>query len=375
LEGEAAQVSLTWQQLVESLVLIAGALATGYIIERWGLVRLRDQEVFAGARSDKIILKALRGMIITWLTLVGIYIAILSAPFDETTTQSLLQFLQVPFIISVTVFVMRLITGFIDYSSEKRGGVIAGVSLSRSLTSTIILIIGFLIVLQSLGISITPVIAALGITGLAVSLALEETLSNAIAGVYIIFSKQTQPGDYVRMKVDERDYIEGYITDITWRSTKIQTPPWRLTVDEEPTTVIVPNSRMASDIVVIHNRAGREIEMQVEIGVTYGSDLEKVERVTIEVAREVLRDLCDAEPDPLPLVRYRSFSPAGIYLVVVIYGSNTLDQHSVRHTLIKRLYRRYEQEQIVLALVGAADALSISARFTPGPPRPPAPNE
>jgi small-conductance mechanosensitive channel len=355
---------------LEAVPFILIGLVAGYLIERLFLKRiLSRRDLLAGPQADKVVLNALRGMLITWGTLAGAYLAILNAQFDAETTRSLFQLLQVPFIMSITVLVMRLGVGTIEYTNEKRGGMVASVSLSRSLTSSIILILGVLILLQALGISITPIIATLGITGLAVSLALEETLSNVFSGLYIIFSKQMKPGDYVRLKVDEKDHVEGYITDITWRSTTIRTLPWRIVPDPEPSAVIVPNSRMAADIVVMHNRPHREIELLVDIGVSYGSDLEHVEIVTVDVANEVMREMLGKIPDPIPVVRYRSLGAGSVNMTVVAYGSESFDHHWMRHELVKRLYRRYEQEGIDLALSYTMEELSRStATIQKAPP-------
>jgi small-conductance mechanosensitive channel len=300
-------------------------------------------------------------MIIVWCTLTAAYLAVLQANVDATTTESLFRLLQIPLIISLSLFAMRLGAGFIEVYNETRGRTSTSASLMRSLASSIIFLMGFLILLQALGISITPIITAFGIGGLAASLALQDTLSNAFSGLYIIFSKQTKPGDYVRLKVDERDQVEGYITDITWRSTKIRMMSGRMTVDTKPSYVIVPNSRMASDIVVLHNRLKRESELLLDVGVSYGNDLERVEQVTVQEAMSAVFDVVGREPDSLPLVRYRSFSPGAINLTIVVYGGETFDHHQVRHNLIKRLYQRYEREGIVLALADTSTSLSLSA--------------
>jgi small-conductance mechanosensitive channel len=357
--------TVTLEDLLISLLITFIGFIIGIIIERWILPRMYGSKTSAVWRSDRVLITALRGMVIAWSTLGAAYIAILQANFSVTTTQSLLRLLQVPFIFSISVFAMRLSAGFIDYYNQKRGRGDTSASLWRSLASVAIFLIGTLILLQSLGISITPIITALGIGGLAASLALQDTLSNVFSGLYIIFSKQTKPGDYVRLKVDERDHVEGYITDITWRSTKIRQMPIRMIIDPEPSEVIVPNSRMASDIVVMHHRRSTETELRVDIAVAYGIDLEHVEQVTLEEARLALRDSLPGNAPAEPLLRYRDFAPGSINLSVLIYGGELFDQYRVRHELLKRLYRRYEREGITLAFADSdmPAAASFSAAF------------
>lgn len=340
------------EQLLEPFLTILAGFIAGLLLDFLLARRMQQHGSLTGWQADRVLGKSLRGMPIIWSTLAATYGVTVYAPFDPEQVQFWLRILLVPFILSITIFLMRLGVGLIDYSSEQRGALATNVSLSRSLIKGIVMTAGVLILLQTLGISITPIIAALGIGGLAVSLAMEETLSNVFSGLYIIISKQVQPGDYVRMKIDERDHIQGYITDITWRCTKIRMVPDRM-VTEQTSVVTVPNSRMASDIVILHNRPGKECEMMLNIRIATGANLEDIERVTVEVAQEVLYDMLKVEQECRPVVRYRGFSPAYLDLLVVLYGHETIDQHLIRHELIKKLYHRYQQEGIAMLAMQA----------------------
>jgi len=109
-------------------------------------------------------------------------------------------------------------------------------SLIASVLRITIVATGFLVALGSLGISVAPVLTALGVGGLAVALALRDTLANLFAGIQILASRQVLPGDFVRF-----DGGEGYVADITWRNTSI--------TDGAGGRVIVPNEKLASSIV------------------------------------------------------------------------------------------------------------------------------
>ncbi|GAC1404694.1 MAG: hypothetical protein NVSMB64_08340 [Candidatus Velthaea sp.] len=106
-----------------------------------------------------------------------------------------------------------------------------------------IVLVGTLIVLSSLGIAITPVLTALGVGGIAVALALRDTLANLFAGFQLLASRQVAPGDFVRF-----DGGEGYVADITWRNTSI--------TDLAGARVIVPNEKLAGSIVTNATRPG-----------------------------------------------------------------------------------------------------------------------
>ncbi len=356
------------EQAAGAIALILGGLITGLLLERLGLRRLLpSDDTTVRWQGQRVLSTALRGMLLFWCTLAGIYSAIIYVPLDDELTSFGLQMIQVLFILSVTVFVIRVGVGLIDSSNEARGVTGTTVSLSRSLVTAIVLLIGVLVMFQSLGIPITPMIAALGIGGLAISLALEDTLSNVFSGLYLIASRQARPGDYVRLKVDERDHVEGYILDITWRSTKIRAMPTRMIPDAEPSVVIVPNSRMASDIVVIHSRAFTEQEIVIEVSIAAGNDLDYIERITMQTASAAIQEVLGDAPDMPPLVRYASFTPARVDLKILIYGDETVDQNHIKHEVIKQLYRRCQREGIAVLHSHSPDG-SLSgqpSRLTP----------
>ncbi len=132
--------------------------------------------------------------------------------------------------------------------------------------------------LQSFGISVTPLLTALGVGGLAVALALQDTLSNLFAGINILLSKQTKVGDFIKLSTGE----EGFVEDLNWRSTTIRQLANNM--------VVVPNQKIATSIITNYALPETECSMLVAVGVSYDSDLDHVEKITVAVAKEVLRD-------------------------------------------------------------------------------------
>jgi small-conductance mechanosensitive channel len=190
--------------------------------------------------------------------------------------------------------------------------------------------------LQYVGISVTPALAALGVTGLAVSLALQETLSNLFSGVLIVASNQIRPGHYVRLNSGE----EGYVSDITWRTTNIRQLSNNL--------VVVPNSAMTSAIVLNFEHPEPEMSILFEVGVSYESDLEHVEQVTIDVCKETLREVAGGVPDFEPFIRYHTFNDFSIQFTVILRGQDFVSQYLIKHEFVKRLHKRYREEGIVI---------------------------
>jgi small-conductance mechanosensitive channel len=237
-------------------------------------------------------------------------------------------------ILSATVALARIAAGLVKFYSRKTETVLLSTSIFANLAKSLVFLIGILIILQSLGIPITPLLTALGVGGLAVALALQDTLSNLFAGLHIIASKQIRIGNYVKLDTGE----EGYVQDITWRNTTVRTLPNNV--------VVVPNSKLASAIITNYYLPQKEMAVLVQVGVSYDSDLEKVEKVTIEVAREVMREIQGGVSEFEPFIRYHTFADFSINFTVILRAKEFVDQYLIKHEFIKKLHNRYKKEGI-----------------------------
>ncbi len=325
---------LTIKKLLLPLAFIIGGFISGIIFEKIILREIKKISAKTKWESDDIIIQALHGTTTLLFIALGIYLALEITEISPEMLSFLHKGLLIIVIFSVTVILSRIAVGFVSLYSTKAGGAFLSTSMFTNLTKGLVYVIGILIILQSLGISIAPILTALGVGGLAVALALQDTLSNLFAGIHVIASGQVKPGHYLRLSTGE----EGYVTDITWRYTTIRALP--------NNTIIVPNSKLASAIVTNYNIPDEEISTSVEVGVSYDSDLDKVERVTIEVAREVMKEVKGGVPGFEPAVSYSRFDDSSIKFNVILRSKEFVDQYAVKHELIKRLHKRYSVEGI-----------------------------
>jgi small-conductance mechanosensitive channel len=151
--------------------------------------------------------------------------------------------------------------------------------LLRALIQGLVLILGLLVLLKSLGVAISPLLTALGVGGLAVALALQDTLANLFAGVHITVEHPFRVGHFVRLE----DGLEGYVTDIGWRSTQIRTRTDNL--------VVLPNSKIASATLVNFHMPRRHLRIAMDIGLALESDPEEVEPILLEVLNRAAQEL------------------------------------------------------------------------------------
>jgi small-conductance mechanosensitive channel len=237
-------------------------------------------------------------------------------------------------IFTVTFVIARVVVGFISVYSRTTEGVLPSTSIFVNITYILIYIIGLMVILQTLGISITPILTALGVGGLAVALALQDTLANLFSGLSIIASGKINVGDYIEV---EGGYA-GFVMDITWRNTAIKVLPNNI--------VVIPNKKLAESILTNYYLPEQEMSVLVDAGVSYGSDLNKVERVTIEVAKDVMMHVQGGVPEHEPFIRFNEFGQSGIRFSVIMRGKEFTDKFLIRHEFIKRLTERYRKEGI-----------------------------
>ena len=199
-------------------------------------------------------------------------------------------------------------------------------------------IIAALIILDHFQIQITPIIAALGIGGLAVGLALQDSLSNFFAGMYIVTGSSLRIGDFIEIPSEK---ISGNIEDIGWRATRIRTT--------QNSTVIVPNSKISQSVVINTHLPDKEVGVNLECGVSYGStDLEKVERTTVEVAEKSSR-MSRAQLK----ISSRSFDfthwESNINFTVTMRAEEQTFRAQLVHEFIKALKARFDAEKIEIS--------------------------
>jgi len=207
-------------------------------------------------------------------------------------------------------------------------------NLVQGIARGIFIALGVLIFLQSVGIAITPIIASLGIGTLAVALALQDTLANLFAGIYMIAEKPIAAGNFIKLEGGE----QGHVMKVGWRSTQL-----RMLGDS---VVVVPNTKLAGNVITNFSLPRDEVVVTVDVGVSYQSDLEQVQNVTLEVAREVAGAVPGAAAAPEPRLRFHTFGDSSINLTVFIQVRDFVSGLDVKHEFMKRLHARYRRDGI-----------------------------
>jgi len=260
--------------------------------------------------------------------------AVLALPFDAAYRHDLDHALVAVIIVVVSIGSAKVAGEAVRAGAVSHAGTSGSATIFVSITRVIVWTIGALVLLDSLGIAITPLLTALGVGGLAVALALQDTLSNLFAGIHILASHKVQPGDFIELD----NGVQGYVVDTNWRNTVIRQLPNNM--------LVVPNATIASSIVTNFHLPEHELSVTVAVGVAYESDLDEVERITIEVGQEVMREVDGAVENHQTTVRFTGFGTSSVNFNVGLRAAGVATQAMITHEFIKRLHRRYQKEGI-----------------------------
>lgn len=332
---------VAWNTVVREwapvLLLLIGAVLVAYVVEHFALRALRRYAERSKSDLDDVILKAVHPAVVLVAGIVAFWIGMtyVGPPLDPAIDFWISRLSVGALVIMAAWIGSRLIRGLLHRSSDAKRRYRPITRLGGRLASILVYAIGFLIVLDFYGLSITPILTGLGLAGLAVALALEDTLSNFFAGLWVQTGRGIDPGHYVRLQ-DKK--VEGYVVEVGWRTTKIREPGNNL--------IIVPNNQIAKSIVIDFDLPTPQMGTSIEVRVAIDSDIGRVQHILVEEARKGSADIPGLLKDPAPAARFSAF---GEYFLEFVLGFNVrefADQAPVQHELRSRILRRFRQEGI-----------------------------
>lgn len=329
---------IDWAHLTEEMLLplciLIGSLMAGITVDKLINRRIKKHLKIEEGTWRFIFINALRGVPVSLALVTGLYWIVNTIDIPDSLARLFSYILFTVIVLSITRVTSRTVGSVIERQIEKSGENLPKTTLLSTILTVVIYAMGVLIILQYYGISVAPILTAMGVGGMAVALALQETLANIFAGLHLILSKQIRLDDYIRLSTGE----EGRVTDITWRFTTI------IPVGGG-NMIVIPNQKIASSNITNFSMPRRDIIISVPVGVSYDSDLDKVERVTLEVAREVLART-DEDVKTEPAVSFHTLADSSINFNVVMHSSLFDRQFRLKHEFIKALIKRYRSEGI-----------------------------
>ena len=315
------------------------AKAVNFIIKRFVL------HVSAKTKSelDDLLVGAISLPLILGIVLMGIFVALQGLPELSDYAFYINSGFTVFYILFGALVAIRVINAIVQwYAIEVAAKVHTKVDehyipMMKRVVSGIVLLLALVWMLGTFGIEITALVAALGVGGIAIALALQDTLKEFFAGAHIIMDRPIKIGDFIELDSGDR----GTVMDIGWRSTRIKTFPGNY--------VIIPNSKLASSKLINYDQPKQEIGFGVECGVSYHEDLERVERVSLDVAKKVLKKLGTGAKDFEPFARFNEFGDSNINFKIIFRVNKFADQYLLKHEFIKALKKRFDKEGIEIS--------------------------
>ncbi|MEA3398614.1 MAG: mechanosensitive ion channel family protein [Patescibacteria group bacterium] len=225
---------------------------------------------------------------------------------------------------------------FFWYGGTEKGGKINQTMFVfiRKVISAIIYAIGLIIILGQFNIQIGPLLAGLGVAGLAIALGLQETLANLFAALFLVLDKSINIGDWIQLE----DGTKACIKDISWRSVRIRTITGN--------TVIVPNAVFVGQKISSYDYPVTAFFTSISVGVAYDTDLEKAEYVASQAAEKVINSEGIREKKNNPIIRYTELADSSINFLVIIKVDKVLDEGRVKHSLIKEIVKQFKENGI-----------------------------
>ncbi len=308
------------------------------IVKKFILLRIAKITARTSFYYDKLLVKVISFPLTLCLLALTIKVSEHTASYfdveaDFTVFNSVARLLLVA---ALVLFIDGFLTGTVGHYANKSNTLKSSSTIVQGITRALILGLGLLIILGTMGISITPVIASLGITSLAVALALQPTLTNFFSGVQLVIDKPIRVGDFIEIESGE----QGFVEKIGWRTTWIRMLPNNF--------IIIPNSVLSQSKIINYYYPEKQLSVPVEVGVHYDSDLEHVERVTLEVARNILKTHKWGVSDYQTFVIFHTFDNSSINFTVMLRAEEYFNRFFIKSEFIKALHQRFKEEGITI---------------------------
>ncbi|MDA8098685.1 MAG: mechanosensitive ion channel family protein [Nitrospiraceae bacterium] len=323
------------EQNLMSLIIVLGSFAALLLVRRLLFALLQRFTKKTETEIDDIIVASLRIPSLLLVVAFTISIGITRAEFPESYSVYAAKGISLSIILTITVALANVSGRLLSYFLQRVELPISTTSLLLAVAKTTVYIVGALIILNSLGISIAPIITALGVGGLAMALALQDTLSNLFAGIHIMAEQTIRVGDFIRLETGQ----EGFVEDISWRTTRIRMVPNNM--------VIMPNNKLSQSVITNYHLPKREMILALPVGVSYASDPDRVEGLLLDEVKKAAGEVPGLLADPAPQVQFRpGFGDSSLDFTVLCAICEVSEQNRVMSELHKRIFRRLGKEGI-----------------------------
>ncbi|WP_321473415.1 mechanosensitive ion channel family protein [uncultured Paludibaculum sp.] len=329
-----------WHGAGRFLVVWLSITCIFWLVKDLVLRMMRRAAARTETRIDDEVVSALAWPLRFWTILAALIVAVrdlderdLPKSFQELISGVMIVLVAVSF----TMAASRVSALLLQYYLARSGSGQQVTTLTRTVLRVIWLIPSVLVILNMLQINLAPALTALGVGGLAVSLAMQGTLANLFSGFYVSMAGNIHRGDFIRLDNGQ----EGYVEDIRWRITTLRALSNNL--------VIIPNAKLAEAVVTNFTYPEPRMATSIAVGVSYSSDIDQVTEILLEEARAAVGEVEGLLAEPSPSVRFNpGFGASSLDFTLAVHVTKFERQFAVQDTLRRRIFKRFQKEGIAI---------------------------
>lgn len=324
----------TYSPYTKAAVTVFLSIVAAGILDVFVLRLAKRFTKFTKTEVDDKLLALLHKPLFLTVLLIGIVLSISYLELPEKVTFYVHGVLYSIIVITWFFTLKRISNLFIEHAMQKRAdasGLQNNMLPFIENISKIILIIAVLMALLSLWkINITPLVASAGIAGVAVAFAAKDTIANFFGGISLFMDKPFKIGDYVILDQGER----GEVVEIGIRSTRIKT--------RDDVLITIPNSIIANTKIINESAPVPKFRVRIPVSVAYGSDIDFVEKILLEVAS----GNANVVQEPESRVRFRAFGDSALNFELLCWIKEPALRGRTIHELNSGIYKKFNEAGI-----------------------------
>lgn len=309
---------------------LAGLLIARRICIRWLFKRARGPETLS-----RITLDTLRAPSLLWCFAAAVKFGLDMSLIPEKYTGRASTAIEAFILLSITMVVASTAESAFIGLGRRRGAEFAFSGLARTLIRIVVFSLGLVALLHLYSVNVTPLLTALGVGGLAVALALQDTLANFFAGVHILIEAPISFGNYIKLSTGE----EGMVTDIGWRTTRLR--------NGNNNVVVIPNTKITSGILINYNLPDARVSADVAVMVGHDADVDQVRRLALE---ETLNTSGVLDTPPPTVLFTPGLLSTHLQFTVTFYAADFTQRGALQSDVRLRIHRRLKREGVPLPL-------------------------
>ncbi len=289
---------------------------------------------------DEIIIRMLSKPLFILIFLYGIIDSLIRLQIDHELRTGIYQIYMLIVAIVGLLVAYKIIMGILEHIGRQRTDEEDSfrsvlMPVLKKMMALIIIVSGLIIIFRILNIEVTAILAGAGVAGLVIAFAAQDTLSNFFSGMHLLLDQPFKVGDIILLESGEYCVVE----EIGMRSTKLYAL-------REHEGIILPNNNLANQKIINIAKPDSTIRSRIEVGVAYGSDIDKVKNILFKVAEEHPNVVEHEERQTA--IRFSNFGDSSLDFALIVWIDDVTQQWKVMSEIRQKIDKRFREEGITI---------------------------